>query len=215
MHDLDRTQLEAQGYAGYRPVQRGAPPGATGLASEWQEAEQASALLEVTNEQELEHFLGGLVSGAARAAGSFLRSSTGRAVTGMLKDAARKALPSVGRAIGERIAPGGGAIGAGLAERAGRLLGLELEGLSAEDREFEAAKQFVRFATAAAQEAAEVPPGMPPVEAARAAVATAARDHAPGLAPGGPGGPGRPPLGPYRRTGRWVRRGRSIVLLGV
>lgn len=250
MHDLDRTQFEAEGYEGYepdRPARRGdgepddggpdyggpvyggpdySGPGyrrpgygrrgggrSGGGRGGRREAELASELLELSSEQELDHFLSDLISGAARAAGGFLRSDAGRALGGILKGAAKQAVPTIGRAIGERIAPGtGGSAGAGLADRAGTLLGLELEGLSAEDREFEVSRQFVRFAHAAAQDLATAPPGPSPDAAARAAAARAAADHAPGLVP--PESAGAHP-GLRRRSGRWVRRGDSIVLLGI
>jgi hypothetical protein len=206
MHDLDRTQFESEGYEGQepdRPPHAGDGGRVAGRAHrqspEWREAELAAELLELSGAQELEHFLGGLISGAARAAGGFLRSSAGRALGGLLKGAAQQALPAMSQAVEERIAPDAGA-----------RLGLELEGLSAQDREFEVARQFVRFAQAAAQDLATSPPGPSPDADARAAMARAAADHAPGLRP-----PGSPRVAHHGRTGRWVRRGDSIVLLGI
>jgi hypothetical protein len=58
-------------------------------------------------------------------------------------------------------------------------LGLELEGLSPEDMEFEVARQLVRFMTDAARQAAT--PGIPTDVAARRAIVLAARRYAPGL----------------------------------
>ena len=63
---------------------------------------------------------------------------------------------------------------------AGSALGLELEGLSNEDREFEAAKQFVRFAADTVKNAVAQPQSNP-VAAAAAAIQQAAQVHAPGL----------------------------------
>ena len=129
----------------------------------------------------------------------------------ILKNAAKQALPVVGRAVGQWIAPdGGGAIGADVATQAGRVFGLELEGLSPEDGEFEIARQFVRFASAAARQASFAPPAVSPVSAAQAAAAAAARAFAPGLLPRLQG---RSSL-LWPRSGRWVRRGRTIVLYG-
>src|SRR4029077_13938322 len=88
----------------------------------------------------------------------------------------------VGRAVGDWVRPGGGAAGARLAQQAGSLLGLELEGLSPQDQEFEAARQFVRFASAATKHAAAAPRNVAPQTAARAAAVAAAQHHAPGLA---------------------------------
>ena len=59
------------------------------------------------------------------------------------------------------------------------MAGLGVEGLSGEDREFEIAKAFTRFASAAARQAARAPAGAPPQAVARAAAITAARRYAP------------------------------------
>jgi hypothetical protein len=151
--------------------------------SETQELELASELLEVSSEQELEQFLGDVFHVVGNALGQFVHSDTGQALGGILKDAAKKALPVVGRAIGERVAPGqGGEWGGQLAQAAGATLGLELEGLSPQDQEFEAARQFVRLAGAAAHQALLEPPGSSPEESARYAAAAAAERFAPGLA---------------------------------
>jgi hypothetical protein len=216
MHDIDRTQLEAQTFVPGMP----AAPGETvaeevaSLESPFAEAEElelASELLGITNEQELEYFLGNLIKTVGGTAGRFAASDTGRALGGILKGAAKQALPVVGRAVGQWISPdGGGAIGANIASQAGRLFGLELEGLSAEDREFEIARQFVRFAGAATKQASMSPPTPLPFDAAKAAAAAAARTYAPGLLPRLQG---RSSL-LWPRAGRWARRGRTIILYG-
>jgi hypothetical protein len=90
---------------------------------------------------------------------------------------------------------------------AGQALGLELEGLSAEDREFETARQFVRFAGEAVKNALDAPPAADPAGVAQAAAVEASRIHAPGLLPGQPSS--------RSRSGRWIRRGGKIVLFGV
>ena len=96
----------------------------------------------------------------ARPSGTFVRSDTGRALGGILRDSlrsvAKQALPVVGRAIGDTA--GDTAIGDRAGSAVGNLLGLELEGLSAEDREFEVARQLVRFAGSAVGQAAVAPP---------------------------------------------------------
>jgi hypothetical protein len=180
---------------------------------EVQEMELAAQLLEVSDEAELDQFLGNLIRSAGRAVGTFVQSPTGRALGGILKGAAKKALPIVGGAIGSAFGgPSGGAIGSRVAAGAGRLFGLELEGLSAEDQEFEVARRYVRFAGAAARKAALTPPSTAPQATARGAVMTAARRHAPGLLrgvtsalPTATGGLGH--------SGRWIRRGRSIIII--
>jgi len=220
MHDIDRTQLEMPEFGELDGHREQGEYGEFGEATEFgeygelaiteiQEMELASELLEVGSAQELEQFLGNVFRTVQNAAGQFVRSDTGRALGGILRQAARKAVPVVGRAVGQWIGPQYAEPMAGLASDAARVFGLELEGLSQEDREFEIARQFVRFATAATQQAARSPSTVPPVVAARRAAAAAARLYAPGLIRlrGRSGA-----LWP--RGGRWVRRGRTIVLYG-
>jgi len=115
-------------------------------------------LLGITSEQKLEQFLGDLVNTVGNAVGSLARSDTGQALGRIHKDAAKQALPVIGRAVGQWISPNGrGAIGANIASQAGRLFGLELEGLSPGDKELEVAWQFVRSAGAAAKQASVAP----------------------------------------------------------
>lgn len=178
--------------------------------------ELASELLEIRDEQELDRFLGSLIKKVGRGLGTIVRSPIGRAIGGALKGIAKKALPLAGGALGAWVGgPLGAKLGSGLASMAGSALGLELEGLSQEDREFEASKQFVRFATDAVRNALSAPSDNP-VAAAQAAVATAAQRYAPGLpsmaATAGPtagGGVGR------GQRGRWVRQGRNVVVVDV
>jgi hypothetical protein len=189
MHNIGWTQFET-GHEALRPDHEqflgGVPGAATGEElgvplSQTQELELASELLEVASEQELEQFLGDVFHSVGSAVGQFMRSETAHALGPILKDAAGKALPVLGRAIGDRIAPVGGGDGR-LAQAAGTLLGLELEGLSPQDQEFEAARQFVRFAGAAANQALLTRPTMSPENVARAAVTAAGHRFAPGLA---------------------------------
>jgi len=232
MHDIDRTQLEASEGFGPLPGEFGSGAGheyqeAAELGeyadyrsagesplSELQEMELASELLEVATEEELEQFLGDVMGAVQGAVGRFVRSDTGRALGGLLKDSvkdlARQALPVVGRAVGQWISPDGGEPGARIASAAGSLLGLELEGLSAEDREFEVSRQLVRFISSAVQHAALAPQSVPGRAVARTAVKRAARTYAPGLLTRLQGRSTK--LWP--RSGRWIRRGRAIVLYG-
>ena len=166
---------------------------------EVQEMELAAELLEVGNEQELEQFLGKLIRGATKVIGKVAKGPIGQALGPVLKKVAKTALPIAGAALGNFLVPGvGGAVGGKLASAAGRMFGLELEGLSPQDREFEVARRFVRFAGASAQRAARIPPTVPPQRAVRAAVVGAARRHAPGLLQPISGRRGRP----QRRGGR-------------
>ena len=186
--------------------------GGGGVFNENQEMELAAELLEVTNEQELDRFLGNLIKKAGSAIGKVVKSPVGQAIGGVLKTVAKKALPVAGGALGAWVGgPLGAKIGSGLASMAGQALGLELEGLSQEDREFEATKQFVRFAGDAAKNALSAQQqGADPLTIARAAAAEAARVHAPGLMGAGGGG-----TSTKAHSGRWVRRGNVLIVFGV
>jgi hypothetical protein len=172
--------------------------------SEADEMELAADLLDVREPQELDRFLGNLITRAGRAAGAFVSSPTGQALGGILKDAARQVLPIAGRAIGGYLGGDrGGDLGARSAAAAGRIFGLELEGLSPEDREFEIARSFVRFAGETVRAAVGARQAAPPPDIARSAVASAARRFAPGFLRSGP----RP------LSGRWLRHGRNILVV--
>src|SRR5882762_3935969 len=179
--------------------------------------ELAAELLEVRDEQELDRFLGDVFKKIKTFAGS----AAGKAVGGFLKGALKKVLPIAGGVAGTFFGgPVGATIGSKLGSMAGNLFEMELEGLSQEDREFEAAKQFVRFASEAMKKAASAPGGNP-VAIARSAVAAAAQRYAPGLLNGSwtppmstmsPmssqfAGAGRP------RSGRWRRIGPNRIIV--
>jgi uncharacterized protein (DUF697 family) len=282
----ESTETEAEGFLGglLSSVLGGEVTEAESPLSELQELELANELLEVTSEAELEQFLGGLFKKVASGVGSFMKSGTGRALGGILKNVAKKALPMVGGALGSFVAPGlGTAVGSKLGSMASNLFEVELEAMNEQEAEFEVARRYVRLASTAARNATLAPRNAPSRTVARAAVVSAARQHAPGLVRGTPyqvqrrpspaGGPGRPgqrPGGPQRRprprprpyggaypastdgasswgqygdepawgdgddngwgdgddgampsarqarsqSGRWVRRGRKIVILG-
>ena len=151
---------------------------------EVEEMELASQLLEATSDAELDQFISGLVGRATRSLGQFARSQAGRAIGGLLKQTARRALPFIGRTVGGHFGGDTGSrVGAQAAVAAGRLFGLELEGLSAEDQEFEVARRFVRFGGNAARRASRVAQRSRtrPRAAARIAAKRAARRLAPGL----------------------------------
>lgn len=186
-----------------------------GTFSEAEEMELAAELLSVSNEADLEQFLGKLF----KKAGAFVSSALGEDLMAQVKGLAKKALPILGSAIGNMIVPGvGGVVGGGLASSPGEVLGLELEGLSYEDQEFEVAKQIVRLGAAAARNAAQAVEYGPTDQVAHEAFSAAAQQYAPGLSWGG-----RRSRHSSRlcrscsrgNTGRWVRRGNAILLLGV
>jgi hypothetical protein len=185
---------------------------AGGFLSDSDEMELAAELLEVGNEAELEQFLGDVIHKIGSGLGKFAKSQAGQELFGVLKSVAKTALPIAGGAIGGLVGgPPGALIGSKLASIAGGALGLELEGLSPEDRDFEASKQFVRFAGQAVANALQADPRADPEAAARHAAVEAARVYAPGLM----NIAGRGWHEPRRRTGRWVRHGDRIILLGV
>jgi hypothetical protein len=173
---------------------------------EVEEANFAAELMAVQSEQEMDQFLGRLV-------GRFARSSpVGRALGGILRQAARRALPVLAGGLGSFVIPGAGSVvGARLGSALASTFESEAAGLDPEQQQYEVARRFVRVAANAARQAAQAPPGIPPAVAAQRAVAAAARGY---LAPGMLGAPGR--RGPRwrRRHGRWVRRGNAIIVFG-
>jgi uncharacterized protein (DUF697 family) len=222
MHDIDRTTMEFGQETGFEAEQfefGGQGEWEGGLLSEQEEMELANELLNVSNEQELEQFLGDIIKKVGSVAGKIIKSPVGQAVGGVLKGVAKKALPLAGGALGGFFGgPLGAKIGSGLASAAGGALGLESEGLSGEDREFEGARQFVKLAADTVAKAAQAPGGDPRAVAQNAAVA-AARQFAPGLLarPNGAGQPGRGGMQQGMmgaRQGRWTRQGNKIVLYG-
>lgn len=212
MHNIDRTQMEFETDA----FEFTEDVGSSELESPFSEEEEidlATELLDISSEAELDQFLGSLIKKAGKAIGKFAKSSTGKALGGILKGAAKAALPILGTAAGGFIGgPLGAKVGGQLASGAGKLLGLELEGLSQEDQEFEVAKQFVRFAGTAAKNAVSAPATVNPLAAAKSAAVAAAKQYAPGLLSSGSTAGSSSQMG---RSGRWVRRGNRIVILGV
>jgi hypothetical protein len=232
MHDLDRTQSMFESY-NTGEFEFGDDAGdfefeseGEGVFDEVQEMELAAELLEISDEGELDQFLGNLMKKAGAAARKVVKSPLGKQLGGILKGAAKSALPMVGSALGNMVAPGiGGAFGGKAASALGSAFGLELEGLSPQDQEFEVARKFVRFAGEATKNAASSPSASP--QAVKNAVLEAAQKHAPGLvraasARAGAGGLLSPEAG-YQgngngdsgQSGRWVRKGKRIILLGV
>jgi uncharacterized protein (DUF697 family) len=180
--------------------------------------ELAGELLEVSSEAELDRFLGKLIKKVGGGIKQFANSSVGRAIGGALKGLAKKALPLAGTVAGGFFGgPLGAKIGGGLARVAANAL--EMETLEAEDREFEGAKNFVRICGEAAKKAlATTAPNANPTAVAQRAVASVVAKHAPGLmrktATKSTGRQTAVMSGPGRgQSGRWVRKGNSIVLL--
>jgi hypothetical protein len=166
------------------------------------EMDLASELLDVASEGELDYFLKNLVKRAGQAIGGAVGSPAGQQLVGLLKGAAKKALPGIGATIGGRLGGASGArIGGQLAQRAGQIFGLELEGLSAEDQEFEVARRFVRCAGAAARNLTQWPHWP-----AQRALRVAAQRFAPGLFQQQELGYARPTGYGYRRSSGYGQR---------
>lgn len=228
MHDIDRTQLEFQEASPFQSEEFEFQEFEWGSSelSENEEIQLAHELLAVNNELELEQFLGDFIKKAVSAVGQAARSPIGQAIGGALKGVARKALPMAGQALGGYIGgPLGAKIGSGLANAAGKAIGLEFEFGEGEELEFTGARQFVRLAADTAKQAAgAAAAGADPRTAAQQAVVTATRKYAPGLLGAGTGAgtaltaraggmPGM--LGQRSASGRWARQGNRIVVYGV
>lgn len=177
------------------------------VLSEAQEVELAMELLAVSSEAELDQFLGKVFKKVWRGV-----KKVARPLGRVLKSVAKKALPFVGGALGSLIPiPGvGTAVGSALGGALGKALELETAGMNVEDREFEMARRFVRVAANAAQQAAMAPGHMESEVVARDAVLSAIRSNVPAAeleALVGEAGAGV-------SSGRWVRRGSKILVLG-
>lgn len=215
MHDLNRTTLEIgeetpnfEFPAEFEYGQQESP------FNETEETELASQLLEVTDEAELDQFIGSLFKKVAKAARSVIKSPLGSQLGGLVKGAIKKALPLAGGAIGGAFVPGAGAdIGSRLGTAAGQLFGLELENLGADEQEFEIARRLVRLAGSAVHNALQSSDEVDPQSAAKAAVVAAAKTHAPGLVGSGAGSNGQ--QNGRAASGRWYRRGGKIIVVGV
>ena len=216
MHDLDRTTMELSDEGEFEFPEMEGEYGESPESpfSEEEESELAAELLEITDEQELDQFIGSLLKKAKRFVGGALKSPLLRPLGGFIKGAIKKALPAAGGALGNMLVPGlGGQFGSQLASKAGDLLGLEFENAGPEDQEFEVAKRLVRMAGTAVQNAAQTPMSGDPHETAKSAMVAAAQAHVPGLVQSNGGRNG----GQHRRprSGRWYRRHGRIVLVGV
>jgi len=192
------TESGKFGYGEYQ----GSAPNPEMPFSESDEINLAAELLSVGSEQEFDRYMNDLFITANR--GQFQPGSQELfgALGGLLKNLLKKAVPIGATVLGGPVA--------GLAAQA---FGLETEGLSPENEQFEIARSYVRLAGAASQEAAQIPPGSPAEPAAQQALVMAAQRHAPGMMYDG-----QPAQAPYPKRmpkrGTWTRRGNSIMLHG-
>ena len=226
MHDLDRTLRAYESETGgdaWELAEELETFDHEGPFSESEEMELAAELLSLNDEAEMEQFLGKLFKKVGGFKGVF------KTLGKVLKPIAKAALPIAGKVAGSFFGgPVGGAIGGKLGSLASNLFEMELEGMDPGQMEMEVARRVVRLAGAAARNAAAAPPSAPPMAVAKAAVASAAQQHAPGLlrgrfgrrlTGGSPGSliPISGQASPYRckqRSGAWIRRDGRIILLG-
>ena len=214
MHDLDRQQLERQEGLG----EYGEATGTMGAElTEAQELALASEVLEISNEEELEQFLGDLWNATKAAASKAYNSDVVKAAIPGLKAVGVAVLPKAAGWLANRYAPGTGDMAsAGVQAAVDQWLKEELEGLSGEDREFETARRYVRFVDDTFRRAAQTPDRVSPPVAAQVVLRDAAREHVPGLVPflvqlrnGSPvGGSGVEAAA----SGSWTRQGSLIVI---
>jgi hypothetical protein len=150
---------------------------------EIREMEFATELLELRNEESLQHFVARIVRDVARAMKRSGYSTAAAALQGpliaLLLRAMRGSRPT--ERLGEARVRS--SLGDRLADINDHKLGLELEGLSDEDRQFATARQLVRFVADAAERALCTLLADPDA-AARAALFASARRYAPGLLAG-------------------------------
>jgi hypothetical protein len=189
----------------------------TGELSEQEELELAMELLSVNNEYEMEQFLGNLVSSIGRGL-----KSVGRIALPALRSLAKFALPIAGRALGSFIPiPGVGTmIGGALGRAAANALELEYTGMDPGQADIEKARRIVRVLRSAIRNLSQTLGSMPPESAVRAALTSAVRRNIPSanLAALRAVPPGEMALSPAATvaatSGRWWRRGNTIVLDG-
>lgn len=199
-----------------------------------EEMELAMELLSVSSEAEWEQFLGKMFRGIGRGlkkVGKFVGGKILKPLGGALKGLAKKALPFIGGALGSFIPiPGvGTAIGSALGSAVSKALELEFGELESEEAEFEIARRFVRIAASAAQQASGAATGANPEAAVRDALLAAARAHVPSFAAHeaeliaeaeaeaegeAEGESGFEAESGGAMSGRWLRRGGQLVVLG-
>lgn len=225
--ELDPEIFESEVYGGYQQE---------GPLSEEEEMALAYELLGLAGEEELDQFLGKMFKKIGRGFKTVFRP-----LGKILKPLAKTLLPIAGKVAGGFFGgPLGAAAGGKLGSLATKLFEVDFESMDPEVQDLEVARRFVRLASTAAQKAATAPSTAHPVAAARSAVAAAARTHAPGLLrqggaaliPAASAAPAARPCscgghgagqgiaqgvtqGVTQNNGRWIRRGRKIVLLGI
>lgn len=180
--------------------------------SEEEATELAAELLEITDEAELDLFLGKLFRRARRGIKKVGKKL--RPLGKILKVVAKKALPIAGGVAGSfiPIPVVGSTLGSALGSAVSRAFEMEFEGMSPDDQEFEKARRFVNMAGTAARHAAMAPPTANPLAAAKSAVLSAAKQQVSGMI--GSSGSASLSRRTSGRTGRWVRNNGNIIVMG-
>jgi hypothetical protein len=159
--------------------------GASSPFSQSETLELAAQLLDVKSEQELDHFLGSLVSKAWKGIKQVGRTvaQVAKPLGGVLKPLVKTALPIVGGALGSFIPiPGvGTALGSAVGGMLGNAIGNEVGEVSGLHRDLEVARKIVDVAGTAARNVAASPPGSDPQTLAKMAVVKAMHEHMPQL----------------------------------
>lgn len=160
--------------------------GRKAVVFDFESTDQAAELLDAAGRPGFGALLHRMLERAASKRGGVLNNAVALELVALLQDAARHTLPQINapQSIDARTN----------AKRKGRFFGVELEGLSPEDQEFELARRFGQLADAAATEAAQASQSLPPKLAALLAAARAATRFAPGWCNPDAPGPTLPPL---------------------
>lgn len=187
----------------------------SGEMSEQEELELAMELLSVQNEYEMEQFLGSIVSSIGRGL-----KSIGKVAMPALKSLAKAALPIAGGALGSFIPiPGvGSMIGGALGRAAANALELELAGMDPAQADIEKSRRIVRVLRSAAHELSRAPGSAAPEAVVRSALTSAIRRNIPNVKLSATQAAGTattlPPAAAATASGRWWRRGHTIVVDG-
>ena len=176
----------------------------------------SAGLLEVADQAELKVFLTDLVASVAATGRSRIGAPLRQALVDALHRVARPIVPIHSNGDSE-LRFGSNAASAASADlnpRAAHLFGMELEGLSPEDKEYEVAQQFIRLAADTIGHAGAARSGRAPQAVAGAALQQAARRYAPGLLQAAPPARSQTQIQTQTQTqtGRWRREGRRIVV---
>jgi hypothetical protein len=177
------TKCQAMRNRAFKIERFGAMPAREPLLSEAEEMELAMELLGVSNEDEMEQFLGKMFRGIGRGLKKVGRFVS-RKVFPVLGKAFKGLAPMLGGALGSLIPiPGvGTALGTALGSAVSKALEMELGEFESEEAELETARRFVRIAAATAQQASAAPPDANPESAVRNALLAAVRAHVPAFA---------------------------------